>query len=169
MKEVDIEKLEDFFFEAAMASYASGVEPKSISAFHAKGYYYSKVIEKDLYEYQDVYFDAGRGKSFGFTIISINSRCVWTMHYHGECNKKYVGSPKIKVMNFLKKALLNAYEKKKFFGGRGYIFQKGQLAYDNYCNKRNFEDFSGRERITEISSLKSLPIFYHEYEGGLVV
>lgn len=170
MKKADIKKLEDFFLAAARATFASGLEHGSISEIYgSKSYVYRAMIEDNFYVYQDVYFNAGNGKSFGFTIISINRQYVWTMHYHGNCWGEYArGVKNVQLMNFLKKALLNAYEKKQFFGGRGIAFKERQFKYDNYCTKNNFEDFSGKESIDVLPRLM-FRAFYHEYEGGLVV
>ncbi len=167
--EIDIQELLDFFFRASINGYASGKEPKIISAYPGgKGYFLCEQIKEKLYVYQNVYFSVGDGKSFGLILISINGELVWYMRYSGKCYQKFVGE--IKVTDVLKKALLNAYQKKSFLGGRGTSnFRIRYLDYHNSPLKNFFEEFHGEDMIHDVAP-NHYPekIFWHKYEGGLV-
>jgi hypothetical protein len=166
--EIDIKELKDFFFRASANGYASGKEPENIPIFPgAKGYFYAEWIEEKLYKYFDVYFSIGSGRSFGFTIISIDDKLVWYMRYNGACYQKFVNEQK--TTDTLKRALLEAYQEKLFLGGRGVKkFKDGNFEYNNLPTKNFFEEFFGEDIIHDETQFFPQKIFYHNYEGGLI-
>jgi hypothetical protein len=167
--DINIQELQDFFFRASINGYASGKEPDYLQGFPgAKFYLWYEEIKGKAYRYKDMYFSVGNGKSFGFTLISISGQLVWYMRYWGESLKKFVGE--IKVTDVLKKALLDAYQRKSFLGGRGtpnFIIR--YLDYHNVPQKNLFEEFYGEDMIhDETPNRYPEKIFLHKYEGGLI-
>ena len=165
-------KLQEFFFEAALATYAGSTSKTSIEGLPcSKGYRY----KRGDYLYIDTYFTNGE-QSGGQTIIylkpeeSPNFIPAWIMQYNGWCE----GDDK-KVLDFLKEALSRTYRMRTFCGGRGKLF--GEVSPSGECLeyandwKGTFDDFRG----VEIISKESVPesgvghetknVFWHRYQG----
>ncbi len=165
MSKYNVARLKAFFFEAALATYASG---KKAEPFHelagAKRYWYQP--DGSGLCYTDIFFVNGE-YSGGQTTIWQNGVPAWIMQYHGWCKND---DPE--TLAFLRKALSAAYKQKKFWGGRGPIvfedIKKG-LTYVNLPKmspnkKTDFIRFSGSEDICRERSM----IFWHEYQGLLL-
>lgn len=125
----------------------------------------NKVIayEKGAFVVGDSYYtQAGpEGHSYGLTQIIYKSVPVWYMAYHGIYPKK--------VINFLKRALRDAYDSRLFLGGRGpYHYNEGTRMYLNHVDRElaTFEHFKGSEEIRERETGELLG--WHAYEGRLL-
>jgi len=154
---IDLKAIEDFFFEASRKTYAGQAAKETIPALPgSKTFRY----ERDNFLYLDTYFTHGE-KSFGQTIIYFNGQPVWMMQYYGfdKVDDK-------RVIPFLKKALLSAYENNSFVGGRGPAhFSEGILQYRNMISRSRFEDFEGEEIIAE----NHITLFWHGYRGMALI
>jgi len=173
-------KLQEFFFEAALATYAGSAPKTSIEGLpKSKVYRY----ERDNYMYIDTYFTNGE-QSGGQTIIYIKPEGsptfvpAWIMQYHGWCKDD---DPK--VLAFLKEALRATYEEGVFHGGRGSVMfpfcgQVRTITNDDYLIYRNdagrilpcaFHRFSGEERIYRSHDKHATngwkEVFWHRYQG----
>lgn len=165
-------KLQEFFFEAALATYVGHASKTTIEGLpKSKVYCY----ERDDYLYIDTYFTNGE-QSGGQTIIYIKPEGSpafvpsWIMQYHGWCE----GDDK-NVLNFLKEVLSATYRARKFCGGRGNLF--GEVDPSGCCLEYTnnwtgtFDNFSGKERIEKESLLedgvctKTRNVFWHRYQG----
>lgn len=109
-------ELLDFFFEASMATYASGAEAKESTTLPGgKEYTYERC---DL-RYVDRYVSGqvgNRGQSAGHTYIEFvpEQRVLWIAGYDGWWLKTCEG-----VNSFHRRALMAAYENRQFRYGRG--------------------------------------------------
>lgn len=154
----DIEKMEQIFFEAMKAGWATKVEKTTIPRMPG---YKAIVWEDGLWRVVDSYavgpdITLGGNRSAGSTTIFYEDKPVWVMQYGGYYHKK--------AIPFLKQALLNAYCDRKFFGGRGpSIYKEGNWIYINHTTGVSFEGFKGREEIINMAE----DCFYgwHEYWG----
>jgi hypothetical protein len=173
--------LQDFFFEAALATYAGNASKRSIEGLPgSKVYRY----EKGNYLYIDTYFTNG-DQSGGQTIIyiksftnpvevygvSVQDPCwvpAWIMQYHGWCK-----NDDKEVLDFLKEVLAKTYQTKSFCGGRGYPSFE---SIDDMLNYRNdwygtFNQFDGEETIDkqvedpEAMGLERTDVFWHRFQG----
>ncbi len=124
----------------------------------------SKVLRyaRPPFLYVDCYFSVGE-KSFGQTGIwheALRAGPVWGMQYRGWCKDK-------RVIPFLKRALLAAYESRIFRGGRGpKIFEVAgeTLAYHNsLCQRDTFSDSEGGEDMWDTASDSLEILFHHDY------
>lgn len=160
-------KLQQFFFEAAAVTYASGEKAKPLPELAGAKHYWYQPAGSPLC-YADVFFVNGES-SGGQTVIYEHAKPVWIMQYHGWCKDD---DPE--VLTFLKKALLRAYLDKKFYGGRGEpgfaeIGKQDGLIYDNFAAPphHGFTDFQGRERIW-CKGRRDTELFWHRYQGLLL-
>jgi hypothetical protein len=159
-------KLQEFFFEAASATYAGCAQKRTIGDLPR-----SKVYEyhRGEYLYIDTYFTNGE-QSGGQTVIYTGESATipaWIMQYHGWCK----GDDKM-VLDFLKTVLGRAYRSRAFCGGRGLAFQESEKDPLRYSNQwtGSFANFSGQEKI-ESETLKDEVlsdwnnVFWHRYQG----
>lgn len=175
-------KLQEFFFEAALATYAGHAPKTTIEGLPKSKVYRYKSRN---YLYIDTYFTNGE-QSGGQTIIyiksftppvlihgvSVQDPCwipAWIMQYHGWCE----GDNK-EVLDFLKEVLSRTYRTHTFCGGRGKLFgevNSGRCL--EYANKwvGTFDHFSGEEKISKEdvpedgTGLETRDVFWHKYQG----
>lgn len=174
-----VSQIKDFFFEAALATYAGGEKAKTNPNDGSKFYSFQC---RD-YIYLDRFMVNGE-YSGGQTVISFQAKPVWLMQYQGWCK-----NDDREVLAFLKEVLRVSYEKKQFFGGRGagdVSYRDGSLPSDPkrrnffYRNQEYgmgagiqhepFEKFIGHEQIEELTEeAKFERIFWHRYQGMLLI
>ncbi len=108
------ERLEEFFLEAAQATYAANTTA-DVRKGTLPGLPKSKVYQyrKGELLYVDTYFTNG-DYSGGQTLIWLNDKPAWLHQYQGWC----VGDDKL-ILAFLKRALFQSYRMGTFAGGRG--------------------------------------------------
>jgi len=152
------EQLKAFFLEAALATYAAtgkkAVKTTIVELPGSKVYRYERPDLGLLYV--DVYVTNGEW-SGGQTTIFLNGQAVWLHQYHGWCK----GDDKA-VLDFLKRALLTAYEQGLFYGGRGAEeMEDGDLRYENFCNEEDGYFFEGKGDEEILGGGK---IFWHTYQ-----
>ena len=156
-------RAEKVFFEAMVRGWAADV--KGIPVLDMPGYKRIPPYERDGFCVVDQYC-VGEMGSAGTTTISIDRVPIWFMSYCGFYPKE--------VVPFLKRALMAAYEKDEFFGGRGkggYDQRLGQvvLTYYNYVDNRSaFQNFLGREFI-ESTRGGLHPVGFHNYCGVILI
>lgn len=167
----DTKRLLDFFFEAALATYAGGGEKTTIADLPGSKSYRH---ERGPLLYVDTYFVNGN-LSCGQTLIWSENSPVWTMQYRGYCIDQ-------KAIPTLKRALSLAYRLKRFKGGRGETQGDyevdGEYRYQNWTLHNEFEQFDGKEFIDRTGRLRHpnsansdhwvSRVFMHEYVGGLL-
>ncbi|MFA5186202.1 MAG: DUF5680 domain-containing protein [Patescibacteria group bacterium] len=155
----DTEQLRDFFFEAALVTYAGDGEkiPSEEIAPGFKGYRYVR----GNHVYVDKYAVNGSG-SFGQTVIWLDDRPTWFMQYNGFCHDK-------RAVAVVKQALREAYSRRLFIGGRGIKnLRVLDLSYGN-SGGDTFYRFNGSDWVTDHADGKDAMIFWHDYRGGLVL
>lgn len=160
-------RLEQFYLEAAAATYAGGtVKKETITDLpRSKVYRYES---GDLL-YVDTFFTNGEN-SGGQTVIYVDGVPAWLMQYHGWCKDDDKN-----VLTFLKKALSAAYERGEFHGGRGLPRFESHLEdgffYENFPQmppyQQDFICFQGRERIWR-KPVREVDVFWHRYQGILL-
>lgn len=102
--------------------------------------------------------------SDGMTVIWFQGQAIWTMHYGGWYKKK--------VIQYLKKALFQAYVvDRQFVGGRGpeemRVSRRSRLRYQNLVvGGSSFASFQGVESIVDD---KGKSFGTHWYRGGLLI
>ncbi len=160
MPTYNVSRLQQFFLEAALATYASGKKAEPHSALSGVKWYRRM---RDEFIYEDV-FRANGEHSGGETVIYVHGKAAWLMQYHGWCkNDDHI------VLGVLKKALHAAYERGDFLGGRGVLARDEVLANKVLCYRNepwgSFQHFGGHERI-----FKNLgqDVFWHRYQGLLL-
>lgn len=152
-------RAKDIFFMGMRKGYAAD-EPKQPVVGLPRSKLFS--FEDGAYALTDCYWTTAiSGYSGGTTLIYHDGSPIWSMRYYGRYDKA--------VIPFLKKVLMTAYALDVFVAGRGDLWQKGHadgydVTYRNECKYQSFDDFKGRESITE-------PRFgrvfgWHEFEGG---
>lgn len=156
----------DFFFEASMATHAGNAPKGTIVELPG-----SRVLvyERPPFRYVDCYFSVGE-KSFGQIGIwhqALRAGPVWGMQIRGRCRDK-------RTIPFLKRALLAAYKKREFWGGRGPLEFKVEdepFTYQNMLRPgSDLSDFAGSENILELGVAKGTRmLFYHEFNGLALV
>lgn len=175
-----IAEIQDFFFDAARATYASGTAKATIPQLpHSKVYCFAR----DAFRYVDIYFKHNE-RSGGQTMIYFQDVPVWLMQYQGWCEND---DPE--VIALLKEALRYAYEHRLFYGGRGPSTfplasdsrwrpdRKGKLlVYHNEdrldpAGHSPIDNFMGRERIEMAPDPRShmKTVFWHRYQGMLLI
>jgi hypothetical protein len=169
---VDVLKLQDFFFEASLATYAGDGENTTLADFPG-----SKAFrhERGPYLYVDMCFANGN-LSCGQTLIWHEGTPLWTMQYRGYCIDE-------RAIPTLKKALSLAYRLKRFKGGRGEsqgdYEVDGEYRYQNWTLHNEFGQFDGKEFVDRTGRLRHpnsrssdrwvSRVFMREYVGGLLV
>jgi len=168
-----ISRLQKFFFQAALATYAAGKKAERPPdrpwvkqlTHHGDG-------ELSGLVYVDEYHTNGEWSGGSTVIASAEdlSHPIWLMQYCGWCKDD---DPE--VLAFLKQALLAAYTKGEWNGGRG----PGEFAEDKenglvYMNwplmppfDQSFRSFIGRERIWRQPD-RTKDTFWHQYQGWLL-
>lgn len=167
MATYNIVRLQQFFFEAALATYASG--KKAMKIGHA--WEFRHVSEFGRLVYVDQYVVNGE-YSGGQTVILVDDAPAWLMQYHGWCK-----NDDREVLAFLKGALLHTYKEGKFLGGRGLQdffedpYGSAGLVYENWPQppsyNHGFASFQGRERIWRKPEMTK-DLFWHQYQGFLL-
>ena len=113
---------EEFFFEAALATYAGNAKKISVGRlidFGLEGWQGFE-YRRRLFCYRDVWASAPKEdgmlerRSWGNTFISYNGTVLWCMNYSGWSNPNDHN-----VLQVLKRGLRLAYTAKHFLGGRG--------------------------------------------------
>lgn len=154
----DAKELSDFFFEAALASYAGDgpkIPEEEISPGF-KGYRF----KRGSYVYVDKYAVFGTG-SFGQSVIWCDSQPIWFMQYNGFCHEK-------RAIALVKKAMREAYSKRLFLGGRGIKrLREADLAYGN-SGSEDIVRFNGSDWVVGCVDGREAMIFWHDYRGGFV-
>jgi hypothetical protein len=153
---MDIELLQEFFFEAANATYVGGGVKKT-SIVDLPG---AKVIkyQSGEFHYVDLWYVGQESEhSFGQTTIWHNEIPIWGMQFGGYYPED--------VIEFLKDALRAAYSVKAFHGGRGLpTFTDNQkFTYTNHTEINEFTSFAGQECIYRY--LQSELVGRHWYRG----
>lgn len=171
------------FFEGGLAGYAGGGEYKPSQDVPGGKIFTFRI---DKLTYSDLYVSNGP-QSGGVTIISLDyllilpthsgfresesvSVPLWMMQYEG----RELSDDK-RVTELVKAALLEAYTKRIFCGGRGLpyypddtIYEIDGMRYWNTVdhNHNSFAKFSGKETVykNHIGT-----VFYHDYSGRLFV
>ena len=167
-----VELLRKVFFLAMKAGYASDgakLRVKELPGSRLFTFEYEDSGQK--FTVSDLYFVTPNSlMSFGTTIIACQSYPSWYMQYHGEYDN--VAVP------LLKQALRKTYEAEAFLGGRGlqihlpvgdlaYEPDQRDLVYTNSIEENDFCNFSGREEIRNLNTLKSYG--WHRYTGSLMI
>jgi hypothetical protein len=160
---VTISALEQFYCEAALATYAGNARYKISSEFPGlKIYEYERPSE---FLYQDSYVSSGR-RFAGETKLYCHKNGlwlpIWVMQYRG-----FETTDDKQVTEFLKEALRTAYTKGDSKGGRGPLHYDvaGDLIYYNTLGGYHF-DFDGKE---EIFNLRFELLFLNEYNGFTLI
>lgn len=163
---VSVDELKDFFFKAVLHTYAGDAQEKTSALL--PGY---KVLqfEDGNFQYVDLYSSSLKldlmvypRMTWGHTVICYKTKPVWVMFYQGFW---FVGIDG--VVPTLKAALKQAYQNKKFFGGRGLEnFQQGEFKYWNRVRQNDFVLFKGDEGIKDLEAKQDL--LRHMYNGFLV-
>jgi hypothetical protein len=158
---MDIETLQDFFFRAMLAGYASGSETEPVPGMPGWKRVPPFKDESLGLMLVDMWCTHLRsGKSFGTTTIYFDGDPVWVMQYSGEYREEAVP--------LLKRALHEAYQAQEFHGGRGRtLLSVGGLTYYN-AFQGDFGSFYGKEYIRE-DGWQGLVLGRHEYAGMLLV
>ena len=87
---------------------------------------------------------------------------VWNMSYEGSYPKE--------VIPFLMEALSQAYQEKKFLGGRGPVhYHNLMYAYSNIIDRGDFACFSGVEAIQPLLADSGRTIGSHRYWGQALI
>lgn len=168
-KYITLEEVKNCFFEGALAGYAGGGGYKpSRDILGGKIF----TLRINNLSYTDFYVSCGQ-KSGGMSFISLNYPTftpLWIMQYDGE-----ELSENKRIIKLLKEALLDAYAKRIFCGGRGQphypddaIYMINDMRYHNEVDQKHnsFAEFSGRETV--VKNYRTT-VFYHNYSGGLLV
>jgi hypothetical protein len=154
---MDIEQLQEFFFQAALVTWAGNGEKTIIPDLpQAKVFVY----KDGEFRYVDLYYVSAWGQqSFGQTTIWYDGTPVWGMQFGGYYPED--------VIAFLKAALQETYKQRLFCGGRGNTrFEQGNLLYTNRPAPNDFTDFAGIEGIFRKDSNEKLQIIgRHWYRG----
>ncbi len=150
---LDLKEVEKFFFEAMVNGYAfSGGRRIQIPEMPE---YKAIVFEKGYFRLVDTWcVNPDSSKSAGTTTIWFEGIPVWFMSYGGYYDNN--------VIPLLKKALYQAYQECRFFGGRGVSYAEGKLFYLNFPHVNYFSKFNGRE---EIQDQNRTLLGYHNYWG----
>lgn len=160
---MDILTLQDFFFRAMVAGYASGAEPQLVPSAHGwkcMPPFVDEVLGLELVDMWCTHPQSDR--SFGFTTIYLHGQPVWVMSYGGEYRDE--------AIPILKKALRDTYEAKVFLGARGASMSHEGLAYSNTPafmdgdDAHSFAHFQGCEEVFRLRGDRET-LGSHEYWG----
>jgi hypothetical protein len=153
---VDLQEVQNFFFEAALATWVGDGKESTISELPA-----SRVLvyERNLFRYVDSYYvsPAAELDFFGETVIWFRNSPVWGMNYGGFYPDN--------LNPFLKDALRETYERHEFQGGRGpreysYSDEDSTLVYTNNPSPNYFTSFCGEEYIHDSGTMVGV-LQYH--------
>ncbi len=167
MPKYNVARLQEFFFEASLQTYAGGFEATRIAEQPRKRRF---VRQQDELTYIDEYWIGEDGWSSGNTVILVREVPAWQMFYGGQAKEHGI------VLDFLKWALRIGYTRKEWNGGRGPRELKGNglaegLVYENFSPippyDQSFLDFHGRERIWR-KPAREVDVFWHEHQGLLL-
>lgn len=170
-----IEQLKQFFFEAALATYASGKKASQLpNRPWAKFFAHKGEGEFADLLYLDEYATNGESSGGSTLIASAEDpkHPLWIMQYQGWCK-----GDDPEVLGFLKVALLEAYRRGTFRGGRGPARYEQQidegLSYENVLEgatfgRDGFENFRGYEQIWRRPNCPPDILFWHRYQGMLL-
>lgn len=161
-----LKKLNEFLGKAALATYAGGagnVDP-STPGFVSRFPGFKELDYKEgEFSYRDSY--TGFFRSAGEEVIFYKENPVWTQHYYGGVEPKFLNNEKFanETFTFLKKAL-SFGEKSAAFQPRGpKEFTDGDWRYS--CDwQGDITDFNGSEKIF----YKKEIVFTHKFFGGLL-
>jgi hypothetical protein len=131
-------EIQAIYFEAMRKGYAGDAEKTTLPGLPG---YKAIIYECGSLKVVDYYCkgEPPNNASMGSTVISYNEKPLWVMNYGG-CYDKL-------AIPFLKKALLENYNRDEFLGGRGpEISFLGQLVYSNKSTG-NFLKFEGTEEV----------------------
>lgn len=157
------------FFLAMLDGYAGGENKKSIKTTSPDGY---KTIEFPHGDFRVV-------DRYCVTPLSDFSAGSTTIFCHGGSDTwipiwymSYSGHYPRTAIPFLKEALLEAYRKKAFHGGRGPEFflpeREGKFLYTNVVLRGDFYCFVGREQVSRLK-VHGEVIGYHQYQGVAMI
>jgi len=142
------------FFDAMIEGWAN----PNIKKVPLPGLPNSKSIrfKKGIFVVTDTYVkNSESGKSAGFTLITRAGQPVWVMNYGGFYPAE--------AIPFLKSALMAAYQKREFCGGRGpALFESSDYVYSNSLKVDVFGYFEGEE---EVKTRVGNPVGWHTYWG----
>jgi hypothetical protein len=154
---------QEHFFRAMQVGYVAGA--KGVEVPGTPKY---KQIEYKSGDFRivDQYGSSQAGKSEGTTRIRFCDDPVWVMSYGGFYRKNEIP--------FLKRALMQNYEKRHFTGGRGpslmtdleLMLEGDSPVYVNWFTG-DFMRFSGREEIRTCDS--DSPLGWHDYMGMALI
>ena len=135
-----LDKVQEFFFKAMIQGWASGAPAVSFPELPGFEGYTFNPPGQGLLSLRDCFTGAGE-KFFGTTTIWREKNPIWMMHYQGWYKK---GAEPL-----LRRALLEAYSKGIFLGGRGLdmIDPATNLDYHNISPGSRFTQFRGYEKI----------------------
>ncbi len=147
-------QVENVFFKAMLAGYASNTKVKTENMPGMPGYKFIEFVDGDFCV-KDIWC-----KSSGFTSIWYKGVLVWTISFGGKYPKDCIP--------FLKEVLRKAYVNKHSVGYRGdNVATNDEYTYINkVAVGSNFAHFHGTEYIFCAKTFKK--IGYHHYFGGLV-
>lgn len=155
---IDWQKVERFYLEAALKTYAGGMKPYSLEELPC---YKLLRYENGNLLFLDQWSSLPDGASGGQILILQNETPIWLMQYMGFCQK----NGEEKILGFLKEALLETYRNGVFHGGRGSSIWRSKRSDLLYINDLmpygSFKSFSGREFVHEGDAL----VFEHRYRG----
>lgn len=172
-----LEGAKEVFFAAMLDGYAGGENRKSVKTLFHNGYT-KKVAFCDPENHNgyvvidEWHTNPDSDRSAGTTLITFLGDPVWWMSYDGE----YLEG----AIEFLKRALKKAYERKLFLGGRGLASVLSErfslngltfkLGYKNVWDG-DFQSFSGTEKIFQhpLAGYDPEPIGYHRYCGQALI
>ncbi len=166
----NVQKLQEFFFEAALATYASGKKAEPFSELSGTKHF---CHQRGELCYKDIYVTNGE-YSGGQTIILVNDSPAWLMQYYGWCK-----NDDSEVLAFLKQALVTAYARDEFHGGRGPKIYMASVRdrtfiYGNKLEGGDFTRFLGGEGIYDKQLYdqgkrdRDSALFWHRYQGLLL-
>ncbi len=144
------------FFAAMLVGWAAGVNgvevPGGMPGFKEIMY------KKDDFRVLDRWCVSDAKKSTGTTTIWFFDNPIWVMNYGGFYKKEN--------MLALKQALMVAYIRRLFVGGRGPRSLTGpfNLEYSNYANG-DFSSFHGKEYLSDYGE----KVGWHEYWGMALI
>jgi hypothetical protein len=155
-REESLKQIRDFFFRAMLQGYAEQDGGK-IQKFPRCSQFVWQ--EGNLSIIDTWYVSPGSDKSAGHTVIFLEDVPVWFMSYGGQYQES--------AIPLLKQALKQAYQERRFLGGRGISRAEGtDLYYINVPRVNDFAKFCGREEITNRN--KNL-LGFHEYWGMALI
>ena len=153
------------FFEGMRQGWASGAPARKDFPFPgAKGYGFNFKSHDCHLHLMDYYFVNSLSRvSYGTKMFLYQGDPIWIMHYGGWYDKK--------AIPFVKAALMDAYSRGVFRGGRGQAsFYNNEsypsLLYTNLGDPLGFDNFKGREFVTD--GFGKL-LGEHNYFGGILI